>query len=320
MEKCDHSLSQFVPNHFSSLKIQQKVDLALQMSQGLMYVHDNKNLIHKDVKPNNFLLNIINEDKIVVKLTDLGFSKRLMDLPSKITSKSDNDALTWIAPELFSPPYHFLSASDVWAFGCVIYFLFSGGKHPFDAPSASKKNLSERRASKKNFNLLALEQNENTDQITADIHQRLRALIVTMIDNEPNNRPTIKEVTNQLRQLCNWENQALNNGLNEFNQPRKVGQIEYNDSKVLGEGSQSTSVFEGTFFSVGAFKKITARPCAVKRTIKDKGGEEIDENNKKKKEEIKTLIKLSQHDGISTTNLPIIRCYGFEENDDFWYN
>lgn len=137
MEKCDYSLSQFI-TLYPNLKIPLKIDLTLQMSQGLLYLHE-KNFIHKDVKPNNFLLKIITEDKWIIKLADLGFSKRLMDSSSKITSKLDCDALTWVAPELFHPPYHFFSASDVWASGCVIYFLFSKGKHPFD--SQDKKKL-----------------------------------------------------------------------------------------------------------------------------------------------------------------------------------
>jgi len=307
MEKCDYSLSQFI-TLYPNLKIPLKIDLALQMSQGLLYFHD-KNLIHKDVKPNNFLLKIITEDRWIIKLADLGFSKRLMDSSSKITSKLDCDALTWVAPELFRPPYHFFSASDVWASGCVIYFLFSKGKHPFN--SQDKKKLTREK-----MNLIMAKYYDQTELDHADIQQRLGTMIEDMIDNDHNNRPTMKEVTSQLMQLCNWQNPTL--GLSGSNQPRRVGQIEYDDSKVLGEGSQSTIVFEGTFFSVGTFKKITTRPCAVKRIMKEKGGQEIDEINKKKIEEIKTLIELSKN-GTTTTILSVIQYYGFEENDDFWY-
>jgi serine/threonine protein kinase len=307
MEKCDYSLSQFI-TLYPNLKIPLKIDLALQMNQGLLYLHD-KNLIHKDVKPNNFLLKIITEDKWIIKLADLGFSKRLMDSSSKITSKLDCDALTWVAPELFRPPYHFFSASDVWASGCVIYFLFSKGKHPFD--SQDKKKLTREK-----MNLIMAKYYDQTELDHADIQQRLGTMIEDMIDNDHNNRPTMKEVTSQLMQLCNCQNPTL--GLSGSNQPRRVGQIEYDDSKVLGEGNQSTIVFEGTFFSVGTFKKITTRPCAVKRIMKEKGGQEIDEINKKKIEEIKTLIELTKN-GTTTTILHVIQCYGFEENNDFWY-
>ena len=319
MEFCDFSLTRFI-GEFPDIKMSLKIDLAIQMSQGIIYLHD-KGYTHKDIKPNNFLLKTISKSrgKLTIKLADVGLSKRLMDSPIKLTSKLDNEAQIWLAPELFNHPYHFVQASDVWAFGCVIFYSFTRGKHPFDNPG--KNTLTERRASKKKFSLTALE-NADLTQIDSDIHQRLQLLISPMIDSEPSSRPVMKEVLNQLSNLENSNKQSVNAaGSSGSNQPRKEGRIEYIDTEVLGEGSQLSVVFDGTFTDVTSGKKLITRPCAVKRVIKDKGGKESEECNKLKLAEITTQIELSKNTRsvlFSTALLPIVRCYGFEENSDFW--
>ena len=76
MEFCKYgSLNDFAtnnPEHFSNNRV--KLDLMLQISAGLKFLHELK-LIHRDIKPSNILLT--EEDGlIVVKIADFGVSKQ----------------------------------------------------------------------------------------------------------------------------------------------------------------------------------------------------------------------------------------------------
>ena len=71
---------------------------------------------------------------------------------------------------------------------------------------------------------------------------------------------------------------------------------------VISQGNNL--VVKGTFHS---------EPCAVKRVIKPVGTQRnqlIDKGER----EIGIWMQLSDN----SPNLPIVRCLGFEENDDFW--
>jgi len=46
------------------------LDIAVQISRGLLHLHEDANMVHRDLKPPNILLT----DKLVVKLCDFGIS------------------------------------------------------------------------------------------------------------------------------------------------------------------------------------------------------------------------------------------------------
>lgn len=85
-----------------------------QIFQGLAYLHLN-NLVHRDLKPDNILLNEKNE----IKITDFGWSR-------KIESKKD-PTTKWIANILYRAPEVCLEVDshdwrvDIWAMGCIFY-------------------------------------------------------------------------------------------------------------------------------------------------------------------------------------------------------
>ncbi len=76
MEFCKYgSLNDFCrnnPTYFSNNRV--KLDLMLQMSAGLKFLHELK-LIHRDIKPSNILLTE-EHGQIVVKIADFGVSKK----------------------------------------------------------------------------------------------------------------------------------------------------------------------------------------------------------------------------------------------------
>jgi 3-phosphoinositide dependent protein kinase-1 len=110
-----------------------------QILDTIEYMH-RRGVIHRDLKPENVLL----DDKMHVKITDFGTAKIL-----DISTNTDGDATfqpdgmddnrassfvgtaEYVSPELLTDK-NACKASDLWAFGCIIYQLLAG-RPPFKA-------------------------------------------------------------------------------------------------------------------------------------------------------------------------------------------
>ncbi|EJD42491.1 kinase-like protein, partial [Auricularia subglabra TFB-10046 SS5] len=72
-------------------------------------------IVHGDLKAANILIS----DKGIACICDFGFSAMLPDQFSQTTAPGGT--ARWMAPELFSKEYaRHTTASDVWAYGCVV--------------------------------------------------------------------------------------------------------------------------------------------------------------------------------------------------------
>ncbi|EEB07378.1 AGC/PDK1 protein kinase Ksg1 [Schizosaccharomyces japonicus yFS275] len=110
---------------------------AAQLLDVIDYIHEN-NIIHRDLKPENILL----DENMRIKVIDFGSAKlNVVDTPIKADSedgaskpdarKSFVGTAEYVSPEVLLDKY-VCRASDIWAFGCILYQMFVG-RPPFRA-------------------------------------------------------------------------------------------------------------------------------------------------------------------------------------------
>lgn len=113
-----------------------------QILDAIEHMH-NRGVIHRDLKPENVLL----DDQMHIKITDFGTAKLLPDprAPRDPTKPYDSTGASeestraksfvgtaeYVSPELLTDK-NACKASDLWAFGCIIYQLLTG-RPPFKA-------------------------------------------------------------------------------------------------------------------------------------------------------------------------------------------
>ena len=99
-----------------------------QVLMGLVYLHEEKLQIHRDIKSDNLLV----ESKFgMAKLTDFGISKRLAEAKgmNNPTTRTYTGTLCYMSPErLANLEYSF--PSDIWSLGIVVYEMATG-EHPY---------------------------------------------------------------------------------------------------------------------------------------------------------------------------------------------
>ena len=89
-----------------------------QIIEGLRYIHK-KNIIHRDIKLDNILIDTTN----TVKICDFGVSRRIQR-GEKIYERCGTPA--YIAPEIYKKVGYTGFQSDVWSAGVTLYYMLSG--------------------------------------------------------------------------------------------------------------------------------------------------------------------------------------------------
>ena len=189
MELMDTSLTSFINDNQSKITMETKVSILHDVSLGLSYLHGRRPaVIHRDLSSNNVLLS---KGHLVVKISDLGMAKMI-----RADSKQTRSRLTTALGTLhFMPPEALEEEGpvcgtpvDVFSFAGVALHLFS---EEWPAPTSQVKK------DPKTKKLVALTEAERRQHYLDKMRGGagvLKDLVERCLENDPDDRPSIKEV------------------------------------------------------------------------------------------------------------------------------
>ena len=189
MEKMQSSLRGLVEKHNDiNISFNNTVSILNDVCLGLQYLHSRTPpIVHRDLTPNNILLCY----HLRAKITDLGVARTLQATDTTLTKAPGTP--NFMPPEyLVDNPVYGLPL-DIFSFGGVIlYITTQQWPSPpswinFDPNTGEKFILSE-----------IQRRQQYLDKMTVTF-MNFKPLVISCLDDNPNNRPTVVEVLIELK-------------------------------------------------------------------------------------------------------------------------
>uniref|UniRef100_A0A8C1K609 receptor protein-tyrosine kinase n=1 Tax=Cyprinus carpio TaxID=7962 RepID=A0A8C1K609_CYPCA len=113
------------PEHYPPLSCLEQLSISKQVAAGMTYLSERK-FVHRDLATRNCLV----AENFVVKIADFGLSRNIYAADYYKAGENDAIPIRWMPPEsIFYNRY--TSESDVWAYGVVLWEIFSYGMQPY---------------------------------------------------------------------------------------------------------------------------------------------------------------------------------------------
>ena len=188
MEKMDESLRLYL-EHQSKIAMPIKLSILLDVSLGLRYLHSQK-IVHRDLSSNNILLTTL----LRAKISDLGVAKVVRSDSKKSLTKIPGTA-DFMPPEALLDMPIYDTPLDIFSYGGVVLHTAT---QLWPTPSAMKQYDPK---TKKVRGFTEVEWRQSyIDQMTGN-ERELVPLAVQCLDDDPDVRPTITEVSEKVKSL-----------------------------------------------------------------------------------------------------------------------
>jgi len=189
MEMMSTSLTMFIQSNQLNISLATKISILKDVSLGLNYLHLRKPpVIHRDLSSNNVMLNEFH----VAKIGDLGVAK-VIRAESRNTKRRLTRApgtVDFMPPETQEEEPTYGTPVDVFSFGGISLHLLS---EEWPTPVGSKKRDPKTR---RVYQLTEVERRQRYfDKITGRVAVQLIQMIMRCLDDDPEARPTIQEVS-----------------------------------------------------------------------------------------------------------------------------
>ena len=102
------------------------VQMAAQVAAGIAHLH-RENVVHRDLAARNVLV----DQHYNLRVGDFGFARVLSDPVDVGVTSSNVGPVRWMAPQCLRRR-QYSTASDVWAFGVLLYEMVTRGREPWE--------------------------------------------------------------------------------------------------------------------------------------------------------------------------------------------
>ncbi|RHZ79204.1 hypothetical protein Glove_151g111 [Diversispora epigaea] len=272
----DGNLREYLKINFNNINWKQRLNNLYRLPRRLMNIHE-LDVVHQDFHPGNVLSYNFKSD---LRISDFGLSKLIGANPNNPKKKNIVGVLPYIAPEVLSGDEGYTKAADVYSFGIIAYEMITGFPPYPDIPH--DKDLAIKIC------------NGLRPKIPFHTPKLITRIIMMCWDARVTNRPTFKELYNELYKYYRDYRDYLNEGKN--NDSEIVIQIKKAEEVSANQESTNTTTTTPLNYQTHPQAIYTSRLLNYSKLPKPKN----EENFERELEELtKSFYKINDSDDDS---------------------